>query len=61
MELRVEAAVRVLSQTGVPGSVQRVSEVVSDRHALDRCAEHLRDARDSIGSSSKSAMKSFAL
>ena len=40
------SAVRVLSQTGVPGSVQRVSEVASDRHALDRCVEHLRDARD---------------
>jgi hypothetical protein len=36
----------VLCQTGVPGPVQRVSEVVSDRHALDRCAGHLRDARD---------------
>jgi hypothetical protein len=33
----------VLSQTGVPGPVQRVSEVASDRHALDRCVEHLRD------------------
>jgi hypothetical protein len=43
---RVEAAVRVLCQTGVPGPVQRVSAVVSDRHASDRCAEHLRDARD---------------
>jgi len=43
---RVEAAVRALCQTGVPGPVQRVSAVVSDRHASDRCAEHLRDARD---------------
>jgi hypothetical protein len=43
---RVEAAVRVLCQTGVPGPVQRVSAVVPDRHASDRCAEHLRDARD---------------
>jgi hypothetical protein len=33
----------VLSQTGVPWPVQRVSEVASDRRALDRCVEHLRD------------------
>jgi hypothetical protein len=32
----------VLCQTGVPGPVQRVSEVASDRRALDRCVEHLR-------------------
>jgi hypothetical protein len=36
----------VLSQTGVPGPVQRVSEVASDRQALNRCVEHLRDVRD---------------
>jgi len=28
------------------GPSQLVSEVASDRHALDRCAEHVRDARD---------------
>jgi hypothetical protein len=37
--------VRVLCQTGVPGPVQRGSEVASGRHALDRCVEYLRDAR----------------
>jgi hypothetical protein len=42
----VKAAVRGLCQTGVPGPVQRVSEVASDRHALDRCVEHFRNARD---------------
>ena len=43
---RVKAAVRGLGQTGVPGPVQRVSEVASDRHALDQRVEHLRNVRD---------------
>jgi hypothetical protein len=36
----------MLGQTRLPGPVQRVSEVASDRDALDRCVEHLRDVRD---------------
>jgi hypothetical protein len=36
----------MLCHTRLPGPVQRVSEVASDRHALDRCVEHLRDVRD---------------